>query len=442
MKGEKLYKLLPNSFQNFLVFLYNKIEYKKRYGGNYNQYLEKFKQNRSLSISQLKEIQNERFLDLLNYAIKNSSFYRSLYANTEMPSSVEEIAKLPIVDKELLRKNISDVYTIDSKSAIIGKTGGTTGKSLEVLFTHDNMQERFAMLDDFRGRFGYKLGKKTAWFSGKSLLTERDIRKKRFWKTDYLHNVRYYSTFHIKDEYLKYYVEDIIQFQPEYLVGFPSTIMEIAKYGTRHGYTYREGVTKAIFPTAETITSEMRKVIEPFFHSKMYNQYASSEGAPFIFECSEGNLHMELQSGVFEVLDDNDRPATSGRLVVTSFTTYGTPLIRYDIGDSITLEDEKLIALAKKFVKATNWRGGCELEVMLTDKEEPYIMEVNPRFPAWIYLTAAAGQNQPASLVKMAMGEKVKPFTDYEVGKVFIRYSWDLITDINEFQTISGHGEL
>jgi phenylacetate-CoA ligase len=116
--------------------------------------------------------------------------------------------------------------------------------------------------------------------------------------------------------------------------------MEIAKYGTRHGYTYREGVTKAIFPTAETITSEMRKVIEPFFHSKMYNQYASSEGAPFIFECSEGNLHMELQSGVFEVLDDNDRPATSGRLVVTSFTTYGTPLIRYDIGDSITLEDE------------------------------------------------------------------------------------------------------
>lgn len=340
MKGEKLYKLLPNSFQNFLVFLYNKIEYNKRYGGNYNQYLEKFKQNRSLSISQLKEIQNERFLDLLNYAIKNSSFYRSLYANTEMPASVEEIAKLPIVDKELLRKNISDVYTIDSKSAIIGKTGGTTGKSLEVLFTHDNMQERFAMLDDFRGRFGYELGKKTAWFSGKNLLTVKDIKKNRFWKTDPVHNVRYYSTFHIKEEYLKYYVEDIIQFQPEYLVGFPSTILEIAKYGTRHGYTYREGVTKAIFPTAETITSEMRKVIETFFHSKMYNQYASSEGAPFIFECSEENLHLELQSGVFEVLDDNDQPATSGRLVVTSFTTYGTPLIRYDIGDSITLEDE------------------------------------------------------------------------------------------------------
>lgn len=108
----------------------------------------------------------------------------------------------------------------------------------------------------------------------------------------------------------------------------------------------------------------------------------------------------------------------------------------------ITLEDDKLIELARKFVEKTTWRGGCELEVMLTDDGKPYIMEVNPRFPAWIYLTAAAGQNQPASLVKMAMGEKVEPFTEYEVGKIFIRYAWDLITDIKEFQTISGNGEL
>ena len=79
---------------------------------------------------------------------------------------------------------------------------------------------------------------------------------------------------------------------------------------------------------------------------------------------------------------------------------------------------------------------------MQTKDGKPYIMEVNPRFPAWIYLTAAAGQNQPASLVKMALGEKVEPFTSYEVGKIFIRYSWDLITDVSEFQIISGTGEL
>jgi len=108
----------------------------------------------------------------------------------------------------------------------------------------------------------------------------------------------------------------------------------------------------------------------------------------------------------------------------------------------ITIEDSSYVDLARKFIEATKWRGGCELEIMLSEDGKPYIMEVNPRFPAWIYLTAAAGQNQPASLVKMAMGQKVQPFTKYKVGTIFIRYAWDLITDISEFQKISGTGEL
>lgn len=108
----------------------------------------------------------------------------------------------------------------------------------------------------------------------------------------------------------------------------------------------------------------------------------------------------------------------------------------------ITIDDSAYIDLAHKFIKATKWRGGCELEIMQTTDGKSYIMEVNPRFPAWIYLSAAAGQNQPAALVKMSLGDKVEPFKNFEVGKMFIRYSWDLITDVSEFQTISGKGEL
>ena len=108
----------------------------------------------------------------------------------------------------------------------------------------------------------------------------------------------------------------------------------------------------------------------------------------------------------------------------------------------ITIEDSSFIELAQKFIKATKWRGGCELEIMQTTDNRSYIMEVNPRFPAWIYLTAAAGQNQPATLVQMALGDKVEPFKNYAVGKMFVRYAWDLITDVGEFQKISGLGEL
>jgi len=108
----------------------------------------------------------------------------------------------------------------------------------------------------------------------------------------------------------------------------------------------------------------------------------------------------------------------------------------------ITIEDAKLVELAKKFVSKTQWKGGFELEIMMDAKGELYIMEINPRFPAWVYLTAAAGQNQPAALVKMAIGEKAGPFDAYEVGKMFIRYSWDQITNIADFQQFSALGEL
>lgn len=108
----------------------------------------------------------------------------------------------------------------------------------------------------------------------------------------------------------------------------------------------------------------------------------------------------------------------------------------------ITLEDEALIKIATDFMSATKWKGGCELEIMKTQKNELYIMEINPRFPAWIYLSAAAGQNQPAALAKMALGEEQAPYSEYEAGKIFIRYSWDHITDIKEFHQISGTGEL
>lgn len=108
----------------------------------------------------------------------------------------------------------------------------------------------------------------------------------------------------------------------------------------------------------------------------------------------------------------------------------------------ITLEDENMIRLAKDFVAATKWRGGFEVEIMKTANDELYIMEINPRFPAWIYLSAGAGQNQPAALVQMALGEQVSPMTEYSVGKLFIRYSWDMVVDVSKFQQFTAFGSL
>ena len=83
-----------------------------------------------------------------------------------------------------------------------------------------------------------------------------------------------------------------------------------------------------------------------------------------------------------------------------------------------------------------------ELELIKTEKNEYYVIEINPRLPAWVYLAVGSGQNLPEALVKLALGMKVKPFENYKMGKLFIRYSYDLICDINEFEKLTLFAEL
>ena len=109
----------------------------------------------------------------------------------------------------------------------------------------------------------------------------------------------------------------------------------------------------------------------------------------------------------------------------------------------ISIDDPKLLKMADEVISKTKWAGGMELELMKEDKTgDLYLLEINPRFPAWIYLANGCGQNHPEMLVKIAMGEKVEPETKYDVGKMFIRYSFDMICDLEKYEKISIHGEV
>lgn len=108
----------------------------------------------------------------------------------------------------------------------------------------------------------------------------------------------------------------------------------------------------------------------------------------------------------------------------------------------ITITDDRLTELTERFNRGTQWRGAFELELMKSKEGTYYLMEVNPRIPAWVYLAIGVGHNIPEALVKLALGETVEPMPPYESGKLFIRYSWDMIVDREEFQHISLTGEL
>lgn len=109
----------------------------------------------------------------------------------------------------------------------------------------------------------------------------------------------------------------------------------------------------------------------------------------------------------------------------------------------ISIADNDLLAMAKNVVCNSKWGGGMELECIKEDKTgDVYLIEINPRFPAWVYLAVGCGQNHPDALVRLALGEDVPSFETYDVGKMFIRYSFDMICDLATYAQISTIGEV
>lgn len=328
-----LLRFSPVFIQNILVSIYNSLQYKTRHGGQYRFYREYYK---VFEISTAQEILVER-KGRLEYFLKSSVSKSKAYSEFKNYSSLSDF---PVLKKEQIINNLNDFITINEKDAVVSLTGGTTGASMKVLFTKENTQERHALLDHFRAQYGYRLGKKCAWFSGKNIVTERNLKKGICYRDDYINKIRFFSTFHITSKNFDVYWAAFCKFAPEYMVGFPSSVYELCSMAAARGLKL-ENTVKAFFPTAETLLPIHREVIGSVLGCKIADQYASSEGAPFILECEQGGLHIHPLTGVFEVVDENMQPAQEGEILVTSFTTEGTPLIRYRIGDRIKLAPQE-----------------------------------------------------------------------------------------------------
>lgn len=93
-------------------------------------------------------------------------------------------------------------------------------------------------------------------------------------------------------------------------------------------------------------------------------------------------------------------------------------------GITVSLPD--VVERATALLASIKWIGPAELE-MVRDPASGRVslIEINPRFPAWTYLAAAAGQNLPDVAVKLALGARVAPFQAPRAGVLFCRSTRD-----------------
>jgi carbamoyl-phosphate synthase large subunit len=109
----------------------------------------------------------------------------------------------------------------------------------------------------------------------------------------------------------------------------------------------------------------------------------------------------------------------------------------------ITIRDQELADLSRKVVEGLNWTGPMEIEFIRSAHDHKfYLFEINPRFPAWCYLTAGCGLNLPSGYLKLAMGDRVAPSLEYRPGTIFVRHATDIICGLDILESLTTRGEV
>src|SRR5690606_5816159 len=154
---ELILKYAPVAIQDAGISVYNTHLYRQRHQGKYQSYQRYFREFQHAGANEIAREAARRQASFLQWATEKSPWYA--------PHRGKLLHEFPILEKEQLLANMDQIRTIAERDGIISLTGGTTGASMKVVYHPEDMQERFALKDSFRARYGYTLGRKVAWFS-------------------------------------------------------------------------------------------------------------------------------------------------------------------------------------------------------------------------------------------------------------------------------------
>ena len=312
--------------------------------------------------------QKERLNELVKFARTNSKFYAEKYGG--LPETVYDVSQLPPVTKVELMEHFDDVVTDSSvrKADVmnyisdmgnIGKpfmgkymvwtTSGTTGtpgifledKNWDAVITAVNvlrMGGEWYNMDVIRGMM--KAGGNSAsifagngHFLGVTMLERQRNTNRSRGKRIRLIPV----TLPIHEV-----VKQLNELQPAMFSGYASALGLLAQEQLEGRLNIHPSI---VISSAEPLSLENRSLIQQAFGVPPRNNYGCSEGGVMGYECKHSRMHINADWVIFEPVDADHNPIPAGQLsdrtLITNLANRVMPIIRYELGDRITLLPEK-----------------------------------------------------------------------------------------------------
>lgn len=274
----------------------------------------------------------------LRYVREHSDFYRDRLPLNEI-KSLKDISKLPVLSPDELKKHLppkgKGILTEDLGSSISFGSGGTTG---DPKFIHRTNKENHINAN-LIGK-GYALS-----VFGEGDVVANLLFAGNMWASFISHNEAVeYTGAHLLPIAGNISIEDMMSvirtFKPNGAISIPSVILSIAEYVDAN--KIEDVKIEKIVTGGEHLFSEAKKYIAKVLGTKKFAStgYLSNDTGCIGFQCEdcEGAVHhIHENYCIMEVVDpETNEPlpeGKAGKILVTNFSRYFMPLIRYDIGD-------------------------------------------------------------------------------------------------------------
>jgi phenylacetate-coenzyme A ligase PaaK-like adenylate-forming protein len=137
-------------------------------------------------------------------------------------------------------------------------------------------------------------------------------------------------------------VEALNAFAPTVIATYPSVAAMLADEAD-HGALHC--MPKEIWAGGETLSAAVRQRVECVLGCVVRNSYGASEFMSIAWECGQRRLHVNADWVILEPVDERGCPMPANEpsysTLLTNLANHVQPLIRYDLGDQLTIHAER-----------------------------------------------------------------------------------------------------
>jgi len=179
---------------------------------------------------------------------------------------------------------------------------------------------------------GHRSGEWIARIVGDPIVPLADADPRDPWRVSWVDRRIYLSSFHLRRDAARSYLDVLEKRRPEYIQGYPSSLEVLAGFALADGreLSWRP---KAVWYSSEPMFEHQRDVVSRAFRAPIVGLFGSAERIVSAAQCEEGRFHLSLVDGYLEGqfgLIGVREPA-----LVTTLMNRVMPLIRFELGDDI-----------------------------------------------------------------------------------------------------------